>query len=615
VHAEGDLFAHAVAEVWPTLDSETRTLLEAPQNLVVHAQQALVADMLCAEPADHGQDPAARVLGALPAASARELRQRVRALLPTNVARGADPFSFTARAQKRRGGVYTSRPLVDLLLDLVGFSGEERLLEPAVGSGAFLLRAWERATEAGLPSDGLQMAGVDVHPFACRAARTIALRQGATPPIHCADSLLANTGPAAQRGVYDLVLGNPPYVRGERIPAERRARYRQRFSGLGPGNADLASYFVAAGLEWLREGGRLAYVVSQGLLDARSTGGLRALLARHCVESVVSLEWAPGAFPDASVIPALLVVRRGAPPPDHQVALGRATWRRQPGGALDVSWTRLRQSSWLKLAVAGRWPLFLRRGDASTLRVLRAASTPLEAGYGLAIRTKVGAGRLVAEGPAPPPEFTAPRPLRDGREVAAWGLEPVARWIDYRPEAISDAKSEAYFAGPKLLISRIALTTQVAVDESDALCRNTVMVARAPGRDLYGVAAVIGSLPVRHYVFHLLRAGVLARSHRCTLYAKVLQALPLPEDTDGLAPLGREATRLTAAGEFEALFELEEEIDTQVALAFGLSPSQLARLRREAKRDPLLTILRPARPGQRRRKISVQTYAAGARYR
>ena len=599
------------------LDEARGQRAAALSRLAEHARHAAQADARLAAaghaplPAD---DPAGRVLEHLCPAAAAALASE------DPGASGSSPW--TARSQKRRGGVYTERPLVDLLLDLAGYHGQERVLEPAVGAGAFLLRAWERARAAGVAPARLaeRLRGVDVHPYALREARcALRLLAGeAAPRLVEADALAdAETCPA---GEWDLVVGNPPYVRGERIPAELRARYRARFPDLGAGNQDLAGYFVAAGLEWLREGGRLAFVLSQGLLEARSTRGLRELLGAHQLEALVSLEWAPGAFPDASVIPLLLVVRKGPPPAGHRVRLGRATWG--PGReALEVSWSQLEQGRFLRLAPEGRWPLFLRRGDASLLEGLRRLPTPLEAGYGLAIRTRVGAGELVAEGPEPPASFSAPRPLRDGRDVAAWGTEPVRRWIDYRPEAISDAKSEDFFAGPKLLIPRIALTPQVAVDESDALCRNTVMVARPPaGRDLYATAALLNSLPLRVYAFHLLRAGVLAGSHRCTFYARVLQALPLPTLDEGdeaeLARLGREATRLARdPARREQLVELERALDERAALAYGLSASQLRRLRREAGRDPLATVLRPARLGQRRRRIGVAEFAAGARYR
>ncbi|MGE0713731.1 MAG: N-6 DNA methylase [Planctomycetota bacterium] len=630
-----DELHHAAAEVLADLPPETRTLLldgaqdelAAAARLATHAREAArVSAQLAAAGAqepDPGDDPAARVLALLPPATRAALAREAPPLPATWSEWDPFPESFSARAQKRRGGVYTERPLVELLLDLCELRGDERVLEPAAGGGAFLLRAWERS------GPRTELVGVDLHPFACRAARAraalCALERGlpgaAAPRVEQGDALLATKGAAAERDSFDLVLGNPPWVRGERIPAAARARYRERRGDLGPGNTDLSCYFVAAALEWLREGGRLAFVLSQGLLEARSTRGLRALLARHRIEAVVGLEWAEGLFPEASVIPCLLVVRKGAPPRDHRVRLGSGRWTAERTG-LEVEWTSVLQARWLELAVEERWPLALSRGDERVLRALRAAPTPLEAGYGLAVRTRDSARRLIADGASPPADFADPRPLRDGREVSAFGLAPVSRWIDWQPERISDPKPAGFFAGPKLLVARIALVPEAAVDDGDALCRNTVMVCRAPGLCLHAVAAALNSLPLRHYAFHLLRAGVLAGSHRCTLYAGVIQAFPLPPallDDPGyaaaLSALGREAERLTQAGAADELGGLQRELDAHVAAGFGLDATALAHLRRAASREPLARVLRPRPLGGKRRRIGVQEFAAGARYR
>jgi hypothetical protein len=223
----------------------------------------------------------------------------------------------------------------------------------------------------------------------------------------------------------------------------------------------------------------------------------------------------------------------------------------------------------------------------------------------------------------------APRPLLDGREVRPFALDWSGRWLDWRPDAISDPKSAAFFAAPKVLVPRIALTLQAAVDEGGPpgpfFCRNTVMVLRAPGTPLerapHALAALIDSLPLRAYAFRVLRAGALAGSHRCTLYARLLADLPVPAallaDAALLARLerlGRRAAALAAAGEREGLARLERRIDALVAAAFGLDARALAALRARAARAPLARVLRGARAGEPTRRIPVRAWAPGARY-
>jgi len=86
-------------------------------------------------------------------------------------------------------------------------------------------------------------------------------------------------------GGFDLVIGNPPWLSGTKIPAGEKKRYRE--SGAIPrdivshGQADLAVYFVAASLDLLREGGHLGLLVPGKLLQAKYARGLRRYLAAY----------------------------------------------------------------------------------------------------------------------------------------------------------------------------------------------------------------------------------------------------------------------------------------------------------------------------------------------
>lgn len=106
------------------------------------------------------------------------------------------------------GEFYTPRWLANLLVEEIGLSVGERVLDPFCGSGVFLLAALDSKVESGaLPRDGCrQIVGVDLNPAACVAARAnlvLALyKYDALPTEHpislqilCADSF----GPALMR--------------------------------------------------------------------------------------------------------------------------------------------------------------------------------------------------------------------------------------------------------------------------------------------------------------------------------------------------------------------------------------------------------------------------------
>ena len=117
------------------------------------------------------------------------------------------------------------------------------------------------------------------------------------------------------KGGFDLVLANPPYVRMEHIK-EQKGEFKAAYPHVFDGRADLYVYFYARGLELLRSGGVLAYISSNKFMRARYGAGLRRYLAGETtLEEVVDF----GDLPvfDATAYPCLVITRRGKPPKDH----------------------------------------------------------------------------------------------------------------------------------------------------------------------------------------------------------------------------------------------------------------------------------------------------------
>ena len=124
-------------------------------------------------------------------------------------------------------------------------------------------------------------------------------------------------------GGFDVVIGNPPYVRQESL-APLKPYFAANFAEFYHGTADLFVYFFAQGLRQLRPGGRLAYISSNSWLRANYAGALRAYLRTHVtVETLVDIG-DNHVFEDAAdVYAAIPVVRKTTPSPDHaaQVAV------------------------------------------------------------------------------------------------------------------------------------------------------------------------------------------------------------------------------------------------------------------------------------------------------
>jgi hypothetical protein len=235
------------------------------------------------------------------------------------------------------GAVFTRPEIVDLILDLAGYTtggarlAERRVLEPSCGDGAFVTKVIDRlvasefehgaAWDDPVLEDSLRAA--DINPGALAAARTAAARQlrdaGCSPARACeltslwfvqTDFLLH---PWAHG--FELVVGNPPYVRIEELPKRVLAQYRSAFTTLGD-RADLYVAFIERGLELLSGSGALAFITANRFAKNLYGRGIRRLIARtHRVRHYINLEHTQPFLSEVSAYPAILVVdrRQGLP--------------------------------------------------------------------------------------------------------------------------------------------------------------------------------------------------------------------------------------------------------------------------------------------------------------
>ncbi len=204
--------------------------------------------------------------------------------------------------------------MADLALALALPTGPERrrtrVLDPACGDGVFLARA----AAAGVSPAGL--CGIELDPAAAQAAA--AAVRGSS--VRRAD-LFSLAAEAIDARGFDAVVGNPPYVRQERLSPAQKRRVQRRLAQDWPdltaadrgrlvGRADLAAAVIARALRLCRPRGRVALVVSSALLDAGYGDALWRLVRRHgrvaAIVDAPSERW----FRDAAVNAIILVLER-----------------------------------------------------------------------------------------------------------------------------------------------------------------------------------------------------------------------------------------------------------------------------------------------------------------
>ncbi|MFQ6063292.1 MAG: class I SAM-dependent DNA methyltransferase, partial [Methanosarcinales archaeon] len=109
---------------------------------------------------------------------------------------------------------------------------------------------------------------------------------------------------------YDFVVGNPPYVRIERLSENQREYYRKIYVSAS-GRFDLYSLFIERGMDWLKEDGKIGVITSNKFIKRGYGKALRKLILQECkIEQYVDLTPAK-IFMDATNDPCILVMKKG----------------------------------------------------------------------------------------------------------------------------------------------------------------------------------------------------------------------------------------------------------------------------------------------------------------
>jgi adenine-specific DNA-methyltransferase len=242
----------------------------------------------------------------------------------------AASLAASAEAGHDYGAVFTRRWVVELILDLIGYTSERdlaalRAIEPACGAGAFLGPMVERLSRScrlhgrrasdaahAIRACDLQPAHVAASRYAVRerlladgwkapAARTLAEHW-----VEHADFLLGRH----EAGSADFVIGNPPYIRLEAVSEARSAAYRRACVTMG-GRADVYIGFFEVGLNLLRPGGALGFICADRWMRNQYGQRLRSkVVAGFSVETVIEMHDVDAFEEEVSAYPSVTILRR-----------------------------------------------------------------------------------------------------------------------------------------------------------------------------------------------------------------------------------------------------------------------------------------------------------------
>lgn len=190
-------------------------------------------------------------------------------------------------SDKLRGGYYTSSAVAEWLCAWAIRSPKEHVLEPSCGDGSFLVAAAKRFSKLGIRSQTIanHLTGIEIiEQEAINASEKLSGILGAR-----SNSVVKNTDffgwwKENNQPKFDVVVGNPPFIRYQTFPEPHRSRAMEMMAeqGLSPNRlTNIWVPFVVAAVASLRPGGRLALVLPAELLQVTYAGQLRSFLTER----------------------------------------------------------------------------------------------------------------------------------------------------------------------------------------------------------------------------------------------------------------------------------------------------------------------------------------------
>ncbi len=551
--------------------------------------------------------------------------------------------------RKRLGEFYTDEEVVDFILYEAGISEDaeimqKRILDPSCGSFTFGIRALRHIRDRGQhlsPENRIELGqrclhGWDINPFSVFLSHlsilfgfmdTFLEIKKQKPDYHlegfsithCNSLLISPTSQLAP-GVtedeeensledldlhmdalngdikqgFDYIIGNPPYVRNERIPREDRMLLDTYFEKIRSHNTDLSAYFVySAFTKWLVPGGKFGMVLPMGLLNGAMAAKLRNELKKFKIDKIVSLEWmATQLFEGTDIVPILLFGRAEPPDDDHEVTIVTGlSEKEQLSHWIDSSELREEHSSrvsWNQyhtVSPEGNWSTEISGRDIAILEKLNQCERLGDHAIST-FGVKQGSGRpFEISGEIQPDQL---RWLRGQHVCSYFSDEPdeyvdvddvnkhasdnsIWKYVDFfrdnaekqrdangnladlvfRPAMRQLFEERGGLPSDNLVVAvaEVAPTMNAAVLNPLKACVNNSVVLIIPTNlNSYAISGIVNSITSRYYALLLLRSAVLLR-RRAHWYPRTINSLPMPilseDNSILLQQLSREAHEIS----------------------------------------------------------------------
>lgn len=451
--------------------------------------------------------------------------------------------------RKSRGSYYTPFGIVRQLLDgLPAPKPGDTLLDPCCGTGNFLLQllaSWNLTQIYGYDTDALSIAVTRLNLALHDQEADIGLLQS---HIVQRDFLSDE-----HKFEFDYIIGNPPW--GLAFSPEERRRLGRDFAcaGKSPESYDL---FLEQGLTYLKDGGRLSFVLPEAVLTVNSHRRIRRLILDcAAIDSVAFLGNVFGGVQCPAVILQLVKANQKAGQTPIRVTAGRSFVIREP--------RPLGEEGFYLQSPDEEYRLLQKIAQAAPSRTLRG-----HAEFALGIVT--GNNRQFVR-PRWEPEL---EPVFRGTDLEPYRIGQPGAFLAFAPERFQQTAKEAMYRVPEKLLYRfISRRLVFAYDDRQRLSLNScnILIPHLAGLHIQYILAVLNSRPAQFFFQQKWNSLKVLRCH--------LEQIPIPVISKERQAFFIERAKALAAETEPAQWKrIYEELDRAVADLFSLTDVEYAQV-------------------------------------
>ena len=316
-----------------------------------------------------------------------------------------------------------------------------------------------------------------------------------------------------EKGGFDVVIGNPPYVNMANIQNEQERKYYQKSYSTVKNKCDLYSIFTEKAKSLLKDKGLLGFIFPNSWMGTESFSKFRYFLSKE-VTVYQLVELPPGVFEDAVVTTVLCFYQNTLPQANNNVEVYACIDKEFIKKDFVLSYEQILNNP--NSSFAFEKTISLENVPCKKLSEI--------ASFSLGIKTSDDA-RFVFDEPI---DETCYKFIR-GRNISRWSHPYNDEWIWYQPSLICEKPGgrprvlENFLVDRKIVIQDIATQITATIDNEKYLCNDTLNIIYSLNTDysFEYILCILNSKLVNVWFKKLFPAGLHIKTNQ-------LEQIPIP---------------------------------------------------------------------------------------